>query len=475
MKGRINMKQSKPLGLDADGIQKTMYRKDYVADMLGQFALGVMGNIVGQLSYFYTDKVGVAVGSVGIALGAAKVVDAFTDVIVGNMIDHSKGGNEKYYKWLLRMIVPAATILILLFTVPIQAGQIPAMLYILVTNVLLTAIILTIMTTPFSAIQIVRTKSQQERNSIGVLRAVGSYASGMFIVIATIPVTNALGGTQSAWIKYGAIIALVVVLCLVICYRNGKKVTFAQGVEAELKQEEENVPFRDAIRYLFRNKYWVIVLVFNLLTNITNTISGSATAYYTKWIFGNDNLVALLGGLAFGGTIIGFLISQPLINKVGIRKTVYIGSIGYAVTAAIRCLAPDNLVVYAVTSILGSVVQLPLMCIYGVILGMSVDYNEYKYDKKMVATAAGAIGFGNKVGVGIGTALLSLFLFLGHYDATLAAATSSMKMAIYGFANYLPIVINLLLFFSFMGFDIEAKLPQMKAEVEARRKNEGKE
>ena len=67
------MKQSKPLGLDADGIQKTMHRNDYVADMLGQFALGVMDNIVGQLSYFYTDKVGVAVGSVGIALGAAKV------------------------------------------------------------------------------------------------------------------------------------------------------------------------------------------------------------------------------------------------------------------------------------------------------------------------------------------------------------------------------------------------------------------
>lgn len=466
------MKQKKPLGLDQDGLQKTMRRTDYIADMLGQFSLAVMGNIVGQLSYFYTDKVGVAVGSVGIALGVAKVVDAFTDVIVGNMIDHSKGGNEKYFKWLMRMLVPAATIMILMFTVPIQAGQIPSMLYILATNILLTAIILTILTTPFSAIQIVRTRSQQERNNMGVLRAVGSYGAGMFIVIATIPVTNALGGTQSAWIKYGFILALVVTLGLVICYVNGKKVVFDQDAEADLKQEEENVPIQEAIRLLFRNKYWVIVLVFNLLTNITNTISGSSTAYYTKWIFGNDNLVALLGGLAFGGTIVGFLISQPLINKVGVRKTVYIGSLGYAISAAIRCLFPANLVVYAVTSILGSCVQLPLMCIYGVILGMAVDYNEYKYDKKLVATAAGAIGFGNKVGVGIGTAVLSLFLFLGHYDATLAVATDSMKMAIYGFANYLPILVNLLVFISFIGFDIEAKLPQMKAEIAQRRKED---
>lgn len=464
------MKEKKPLGLDQDGIQKTMRRTDYIADMLGQFSLAVMGNIVGQLSYFYTDKVGVAVGSVGIALGAAKIVDAFTDIIVGNMIDHSKGGNEKYFKWLLRMLVPAATIMILMFTVPIQAGQIPAMLYILVTNILLTAIILTILTTPFSAIQIIRTRSQYERNNMGILRAVGSYGAGMFIVIATIPVTNALGGTQSAWIKYGFILALVVILGLVICYANGKNAAFDQASEADLnKEEEENVPIQEAVRLLFKNKYWVIVLVFNFLTNITNTISGSSTGYYTKWIFGNDNLVALLGGLAFGGTIVGFLISQPLINKVGIRKTVYIGSIGYAISAAIRCLFPDNLVVFAATSILGSCVQLPLMCIYGVILGMAVDYNEYKYGKKLVATAAGAVGFGNKVGVGVGTAVLSLFLSLGHYDRTLAVATDSMKMAIYGFTNYLPIFVNLLVFVSFIGFDIEAKLPQMKAEIEQRK------
>ena len=128
----------------------------------------------------------------------AKVVDALTDIWFGNIIDHSKGGNMKYYKWMLRMAVPAAVITVMMFTVPIQAGQIPAVAYVLVTNLLITAVIYTMIATPFAATMIVRTRSQQERGNMGILRAVGSYASGMAIAIATIPVTNMLGGTQAA-------------------------------------------------------------------------------------------------------------------------------------------------------------------------------------------------------------------------------------------------------------------------------------
>ena len=46
---------------DADGARRVMRKRDYMADMGGQLALGVMANLVGQLTYFYTDKVGMAV------------------------------------------------------------------------------------------------------------------------------------------------------------------------------------------------------------------------------------------------------------------------------------------------------------------------------------------------------------------------------------------------------------------------------
>lgn len=457
---------------DADGMRRVMRGKDYMADFSGQLALGLMGNIVGQLTYFYTDKVGLAVGSVGIVMAIAKVIDAFTDVIFGNIIDHSKGGNRKYYQWMLRMAIPAAVIMVMMFTVPIQAGQVPALVYALITNLLLTAVIYTMIATPFSAVMVVRTNSQSERGSMGVFRAVGNYGAGTVIAVATIPITNMLGGTQSAWIKYGVVLGIAVLLLFLICYNNGRNAVFASDMEENSHEEmveEEAVPFKEAMGMLFRNKYWVIVLLFNLITSITNAIAGSGGAYYCKWIFGNDSLVGLLGAVGMLATVIGFAVSKPIIAKLGVTRTIYAGLLGAVIPATVRCFIPTNFTVYMVTGLIGSFVQIPLMCLYGVLLAMAVDYNEWKYDKTLVATSSGAIGFGSKVGSGAGSLLLSLFLVIGSYDATLAEATTSMRYSIYGFSNYLPVVINLLMFFIFTRFDLEKKLPAMRQEVAERK------
>ena len=464
---------------DAEGVKLTMRTRDYLSDMSGQLALGIMANLVGQLQYFYTDKVGMAVGSVGVVMAISKILDAFTDVIFGNIVDHSRGGNKKYFRWMIALAVPAAAIVALLFMIPANADNGVQIAYALVTNLLLTAFIYTMIATPFSAVMVVRTRSNSERASMGVFRAVGNYGAGMLIAILTIPVTNMLGGNQSAWIKYGVVLGVFVLLLFLLCWNNGHKAAFTREEEGEngtpVQAEEEPVPFGPAMGMLFRNKYWVIVLLFNLITAITNAVAASSGTYYCKWIFGNDNLVAIIGGMGFGATILGFVLSKPIINKLGVTRTVSFGCLGAALFAGIRCFAPSNFIMYAVTSLLGSFVQIPLMCLYGVLLAMAVDYNEWKYDKKLVAMSGGAIGFGNKVGSGLGSLLLNLFLILGSYDASLAVASPSMRMSIFGFSNYLPLVINILMFFLFRGFDLEEKLPQLRKEIENRRANKSEE
>ena len=108
---------------DAEGVKLSMRKRDYVADMSGQLALGLMANLVGQLQYFYTDKVGIAVGSVGVVMAISKILDAFTDVIFGNIIDHSRGGNKKYFRWMITLAVPAAAIVALMFMIPAGAAN----------------------------------------------------------------------------------------------------------------------------------------------------------------------------------------------------------------------------------------------------------------------------------------------------------------------------------------------------------------
>ena len=139
---------------DAEGVKLTMRTRDYLADMSGQLALGIMANLVGQLQYFYTDKVGMAVGSVGVVMAIAKILDAFTDVIFGNIIDHSRGGNKKYFRWMIMLAVPAAAIVALMFTVPKGVASGVQVAYVLVTNILLSAVIYTMIATPFSAVMV---------------------------------------------------------------------------------------------------------------------------------------------------------------------------------------------------------------------------------------------------------------------------------------------------------------------------------
>lgn len=458
---------------DSAGARRVMRKRDYMADFSGQMALGLMANLVGQLSYFYTDKVGLATLSVGVVMAISKVIDAVTDVIAGNIIDHSKGGDHKYNKWMGAQAIPAAIVVLLMFTVPIQAGQGAAVAYALITNLLLSAVFYTFIATPFSAIMVVRTRSLAERGSMGLIRAVGNYGAGMIISIFTVPVTSMLGGTQSAWIKYGAVLALAVLLLFGICWNNNRKAKYACDYDdagnGPAEEEDPPVPFKDAIVMLFKNKYWVIVLAFNLITAITSAVAASGGTYYCRWIFGNETLVGLIGSVGLLATIIGFAVSQPMISKLGVKKTISVSLLGAALFSGIRCFAPNNFILYVVTSLLGSFIQIPMMSLYGVLTAMTIDYNEWKYDRKMVAMSGGAIGFGNKVGNGLGALVLMIFLTIGGYDATLETATTSMTWSIYAFSNFMPLIINLVMFFIFRGFDLEEKLPKMREEVAARK------
>ena len=108
----------KPLGTDSMGIQKTMRVGDYLGDCGGQFALNAMTGLVSAVLYFYTEKVGVAAATAANVLLAAKIVDAFTDLIMGKIMDNGKSPKGKCRPWFLRMAIPAFVAIVALFTVP---------------------------------------------------------------------------------------------------------------------------------------------------------------------------------------------------------------------------------------------------------------------------------------------------------------------------------------------------------------------
>lgn len=457
---------AKELGKDKFGVQRTMRRRDFLGDSLGQFALNAMSGLIGQMTYFYTDKVGVAAGAVATVLMLCKIVDAFTDLIMGNIVDHTKPGKEKYRPWLLKAGIPAGILTVLMFTVPKGSSGLQ-IAYLLITNLLFSAVAYTAVCIPFSSLMIVRTNSQEERGRMGTWRAAAGYVSGMIIAVAIIPITNMLGGTQSAWIKFGAIAGALVILAFLICYKTSRETI--QGETAVKENEEEAVPFKEALVKLFHNKYWVMILIMNFIANVLYGINGASGAYYAKWIYGNDNLMGIMGAVGLIPTLIGFILVGPMIKRLGVTKTLKVSfAIGVLCTIT-RIINPYNFAFNVGMGCFATFANIPMMCLMGVLTAMSIDYNEYKYGKKMVASSQAASGFGSKVGSGIGASVIGWCLSLAAYDATMAVATEAAKQAIFAFSIFIPAVMFAILFVMSMKFDLENRLPQLREEIAKRK------
>lgn len=403
-----------------------------------------------------------------------KILDAFTDLIMGYIVDHTAPGKERYRPWLLRMAIPAAIMIVLLFTVPSNISSGMQMVYMFITNFLLTAVIYTAICIPYSSLQVVRTASQQERGNMGTWRAGAGYVAGMVIAVAIIPITNMLGGDQAAWIKFSVVLAVLAAVCLLLTWKTSKETNPVMESTEKQANDEESIPLKKAIVNLFHNKYWVMILIMGLCANITYGLANSAGTYYAKWIYGNDNLVGIQGAVGMIPTILGFALVGPMIKKLGVTKTLRVSFFMGMAANILRLINPDNFVYNIVLGCFSSFANIPMMCLLGVLTAMAIDYNEYKFNNRMLASSQAAASFGNKVGNGLGSSLVAWCLALAAYDPNALTATFATRQAVLAFNIYVPILLFALMFILSIKFDLEKRLPGIHEEL-AKRKSTGKE
>ena len=292
----------------------------------------------------------------------------------------------------------------------------------------------------------------------------------MIIAIGIIPITNALGGTQQAWIKFSVGFSLTVILALLICWLRAKENAVADDEVSQVEvEEEEGLSFKEALSNLFHNKYWVMVLIMGLFTQLSYALSGASGAYYCKWIYGNDNLTGILGAVGLIPTIIGFIVVGPMIKYLGVTKSLRVSFLLGAVVNVLRLIDPTNFVYNTALGCVVTFSTIPMMCLTGVLTAMSIDYNEYKYGKKMVGTSQAACSFGGKIGSGVGASLIGWCLAVANYDGFAEVLTPAVRQAIYTFSIYIPFVLFASMFIIMMKFDLEKKLPEYRKEIEARK------
>lgn len=459
---------AKQLGIDKNGIQLTMRQKDLWSYGAGVLGISVITGVIGQISYFYTDKVGMAAGLAGSALLITKIADAFTDLIMGQIVDHTKSKYGKARPWMLWMAIPAFLSVAALLCVPQGLSDTGKFIYAILSNIFASAIVCTAISVPYACLLNYRTRSQVERTGMNIRRTICNYITGMIFNVAFIPVTKAMGGTQAAWIKAGLVLAAVGMLGMFLCFKVvHEEENLSQNVTGG---SENSVPFIKGLKLIFTNKYWIIMALAQLVANICYGLTGATNSYYARWIFGDESIVGIMGLIGFLPTILGFFIVSPLVKKFGPTNVVK-GALVLGVVGTIgRALLPRSFWAVCVFGSLSGISTMPFMMVGMVLVANVADFEEWRSGNQIVGLVNSATSFGGKVGSGVGAGLVGWILEWGGYVGTAEVQTDSAIQSIFAVSIWLPGILTLILLLLMIAYDMDKKYPNFRKELQARHK-----
>lgn len=204
-------------------------------DKIG-YLLGDLGNdftfllASSFLLKFYTDVMGVSPVTVGLLMMVTRFLDAFTDVAMGRICDHSRRtAAGKFKPWLRRMCVPVAVLSFLLYPAFLAAA--PTMVkvvwlfgvYILWGSVCYTAINI-----PYGSMASAISAEAGDRQSLSTWRTMGGMFAGMAISVAVPLLAYDTVGTAgdervvlngNRFMLLAGVFSALAVVCYLLCYR----------------------------------------------------------------------------------------------------------------------------------------------------------------------------------------------------------------------------------------------------------------
>lgn len=415
------------------------------------------------LTFFYTDVLGMNAGTVGIVILASKVFDGISDLWAGNLIDHTHTRNGSARPWILRAAIPLALSYVLLFTVP-NIGNIGKILYIFVTYNFAMTVAFTINNCAINALPVYMSNDTTSRSSAYAVRTIFAGVVQMAVSMVFLNLVESFGGGQAGWIKVSGVLAAISLLFSLVVYFGTRE----RAVKTD-EEKVENVPFKTAIGSVLQNKYWFMVLAMILIIALHQVATLTVGVYYAKYILLDEKLAGNLVLYHHLGGAVGML-AMPFILRTGIskRSAVFAAGLCMVVGSLISVFRGDGVFLIASLALRGMGFGITNSLYYGM-LADSVDYGEWKTGIRATAVTTSAASVGNKLGSGLGSALIGLALSAAGYDGLQAVQTASAVSCIRVVFVVLPLVLYVLLLVLMYFYKLDAQLPQIREELD--RKN----
>ncbi|EKS4344348.1 MFS transporter [Clostridium botulinum] len=404
---------------------------------LGDFACNLVWNSLSMfILYFYTDVMGMRAAIISTLMLVVRIIAGFMDIASGIVVDKTKTKYGKARPWILWMAIPFGISTILLFSIP-NIGENGKLAYVVITYVLLNAIY-TAINIPYGVLNSLMTQDQNERSEINIYRMFCSTAGSLCVSVLVLPLVSLFGGEQSAWIITFAIFGIVATFMFFLTFKTTK-----ERVTAVNEEKSQNISFKDGMRALIQNKYWIIIVLLLVVLFMNMGIMGGSMIYYAQYILNDKKLVAGLSIAQNIPTLIVMLtIAMPLIKKYGKRNTAILGSIIFILGSLFALIDLTSVkLIYISIIVKGTGTALISATIFA-LLADTIEYGEWKTNVRTEGLVYSAGNFGLKIGIGLGTAIVGWLLAFSNYNGSSKVQTDTAINAINILFIWLPMILS---------------------------------
>lgn len=441
--------------------------------------------LASYLNVFYTDVLKLTTVWGGVFLVVfpiiSKVIDAVTNIVMGQIIDRTRTREGKARPWLLLSAVLLSVTGILLFAVP-NASDTVRVVWVMLSYNLFYSFAFTIYNMSHSLMVPLSTRNTEQRGSLSVFNNISTVMITGVIVALIFPmvILPVLGVNQRAWLAVMCVISILALpLTLVEYFFTRERIT-----EESSEGGEASRPIGEQLRAVLHDRYWIVIMLYYVVYILATNCKNLALVYYCNYVLGTYNdgftqtMVSVIGGIPMG---IGIFAVWPLARRFGKRNVTLWGFVLYAVGGIVCLLNPRSMVIVLIGQFIKNVGGLPCAYVFMALFADVLDHIEWKCGFRCNGLSTSIYSIITTVAAGLASGLLNLCMARSGYIApayiratgeTVAAAQNAATQNVFiAFFLGIEVVTSVVLIVLLRFLSVEKDICREQAEIKARREN----
>lgn len=388
-------------------------------------------------TYFFTDVMHLSATTLGAIIIASRIFDGVSDLIVGSLVDRTHTRWGKARPWVLLSTLPYALAMVLLYCLPATWTTAHQVAYVVITYNLAVTICYTVENIPWGSLPALMTRDKVQRSQMHSIRMLASPLGSAIGVSTAMPLISAMGGRQQDWLTVMSILAVVGILCNIFAVVVIKERVVSQPEEAAQNKKNNRKDIPSAVH----NPYWWVAILITLVWNTFSVATATLTPYYTKYFLLNAQITTAINNAQTITMALSAFSCYWLTKKLE-KSTILKGTMVISLAGQLLLISNAlNLTVILVGTVLRSV---GFGCMGACMFAMATDAIEYGHwftGHRAESTTYSAVGIGNKLGVLLGSGILTILLGAAGYDGTLAVQSASAMAMIRFLYLWTPVVL----------------------------------